>query len=59
MYNGIVCLASGSQTDKILAPNRKKYEDEMEAVMNEIKEKDALLVSFVPRNTPEAVVCFR
>lgn len=47
LHNNFVCSASDSQADKIVAPNRKKYEDDMEAVMNEIKEKDALLVSFL------------
>ena len=58
LYNDFVCLALDSHADKIIAPDRKKYEDDMEAVLNEIKEKDALLVSFVYTQYISGDCCF-
>jgi len=41
----VVFLEPSSGLDTIKAPDRKKYEEDVEAVMNVIKEKNALLVS--------------
>jgi len=52
----VVFLELTSGVDAIKAPDRKKYEEDVESVMNEIKDKNALLVSFYSQ--PRAVFLF-
>ena len=51
--SNVVFLEPSSGSDAIKAPDRKRYEEDVEAVMNVIKEKNVLLVSFYLR--PQAV----
>lgn len=51
----IVFIFTGSSNSslelkKVKPPNKKKHEDEVEGVQNEIKEKETQLVSFYQMN---------